>query len=348
MGRSVQREYDEEYGGSRSGGNDDGSKLHEVLHTKVPRWAMYLLGAALLAPPVWSSWYVVGKSDQAVVTQLGQYSRTENPGLHGKLPWPFEKVDKVNVQEARRLEFGFTTVEKGVYEDQPQESTMLTGDENIASVDGVLQYQVVDPARYIFRAAEPEVLLRDIGGAALRQVVGDSSIDAVLTTGKNQIQEQVKDKIQGMANEYDLGIKVVSFQLQDVTPPKEVAPAFLAVQQAKEQRQTIVNDAEGYRNSVLGPARGKAQQTLNEAGAYAARVVGAAEGETQRFLKTLEQYQKAPEVTADRLTIETLERTYGRMKVVVDGTGDGGSGLIKLLNLSGSGHEGVQEGGARK
>lgn len=341
----VRREYDDD---PSYGSNDNGNGIQEVLNRKVPRWGMVLLGAALLATPVISSWYVVGKSHQAVVTRVGAYSRTEGPGLHRKLPWPFEKVDKVNVQEARRLEFGFTTVEKGVYEDQPQESTMLTGDENIASVDGVLQYQVVDPAKYLFRAVEPEVLLKDIGGAALRQVVGDSSIDAVLTTGKNQIQEQVQEKIQGMANEYDLGIKVVSFQLQDVTPPKEVAPAFLAVQQAKEQRQTIVNEAEGYRNSVLGPARGKAQQTLNEAGAYAARVVGAAEGETQRFLKTLEQYQKAPEITADRLTIETLERTYGRMKVIVDGTGDEQSGLIKLLNVSGANQSAVPEGGARK
>lgn len=287
------------------------------------------------------SFYVVGKTEQAVVTRNGTYLETTDAGLHGKMPF-IDDVEKVVVTEVQRLELGFRTLEEGddgaaKYETKADEATMLTGDENLVMVNWTVQYQVVDPRKWLYASPNPVGLLRDSAEAAMRQTVGDNSIDMVLTEGKSQVQEASKRTLQQIVDKYDMGVRIIGTPLQDVTPPAgDVSSAFSDVQSAKEDKEKIINEALAYANEKLPAARGLASQITEDAKGYAATRVNVVTGEANRFDKILEQYRRAPDVTRQRLYIETIEQVYpGLDKILIEG----GKGVLPLLDLNKEGSQ---------
>ena len=316
------------------GGEDDFERdyeVKEVLNTNVSNWIVGGVTGGLAALLIGlTTWYNVNPSEEGVVTRFGAYHRTEKSGFHGKLPWPIEKVDTLQVSKVHRIELGFRTVGDGKYEDVISESQMLTGDENIVRLDAVVQYQITDAAKYSFNVRDPEGTIKDASEAALRQVVGDSSFDAAVTTGKLAIQDAVQSRLQDIIDTYDMGVKILPVQLQDVLPPEEVVSAFQEVVNAIEGKHQRISEAEGYQKDIVPRARGKAQQTLNEADAYYANEVGRVKGEVAQFLGALKEYTAAPESTEVRMRIEMQESVYSRAEKVIDGT-EGGP--LKFLDL---------------
>jgi len=302
-----------------------------------PSVVIYLiLGAWILS----SSFYVVQADEQGVVKRFGKYRRTDKPGVHFKLPWPIEEVQKPKVTEVKRIEIGFRTIDPGPparYREVPEESLMLTGDLNIVSSEFIVQYRIKNAEEYLFNAKDVEIVLRDAAEAAKRQVVGDKEIDYALTVGKAEIQEEVRNLLQDIMDSYRVGIYIVAVQLQDVQPPKPVIGAFKDVASAKEDKDKFINQAEAYRNQIIPRAQGEAQKLLNEARAYKTEKINRAEGEADRFLKVLEESKKAEDVTRKRLYLETMESVLSGMdKFIIDSKN---SSSLNILELRGKNSE---------
>ena len=278
--------------------------------------------------------YQVGPDEKGVVLRYGRLSAITDSGLNYHLPFPFETVFKPKVTEVKRLEIGFRTIDPGPparYADRPQESLMLTGDENIVDVDVIVQYVIADAAKYLFNVRDPDGTVRNATEAAIREVVGGKIIDEVLTTGKPQIQADTMVLIQKILNRYESGIRIMAVQLQDVNPPTEVRDAFIDVASAREDKNRIINEAQGYRNAIIPEARGKVSQILNEAEAYRAEKTRRATGDADRFKQILSEYQKAKEVTRKRLYLETMEEILpGIQKFILD---QQKSGVLPILPL---------------
>jgi membrane protease subunit HflK len=302
-----------------------------------PSIIIYLiLGAWILS----SSFYIVEADEQGVVKRFGKYSRTDKPGIHFKLPWPIEEIQKPKVTQVKRIEIGFRTIDPGPparYTEVPEESLMLTGDLNIVSSEFIVQYRIKNAEEYLFNAKDVEIVLRDAAEAAKRQVVGDKEIDYALTVGKAEIQEEVRNLLQEIMDSYRVGIYIVAVQLQDVQPPKPVIGAFKDVASAKEDKDKFINQAEAYRNQIIPRAQGEAQKLLNEARAYKTEKVNRAEGEADRFLKVLEESKKAEDVTRKRLYLETMESVLSGMdKFIIDSKN---SSSLNILELRGKNSE---------
>ena len=201
--------------------------------------------------------YIVGPDEVGVVRTFGKYTRVVQSGLNWKFPAPIEVVNTPKVTEVKRIEIGFRTLKNGQYRQVEKESLMLTGDENIVDAEMIVQYKIKDPVAYLFRIVGPELTVREAAEASLRTVVGRNKIDETLTTGKFTIQEETKNQLQSILDNYNSGIHVVAVQLQDVSPPKEVIGAFKDVASAKEDKNRMINQAEGYRNDVIPKARGE-------------------------------------------------------------------------------------------
>lgn len=295
-----------------------------------------IIGAWILS----SSFYVVEADEQGVVKRFGKYSRTDSPGIHYKFPWPIEEVQKPKVTEVKRIEIGFRTIDAGPpasYREVPEESLMLTGDLNIVSSEFIVQYRIKNAEEYLFNAKDVEIVLRDAAEAAKRQVVGDKEIDYVLTVGKAEIQEEVRNLLQEIMDSYGAGIYVVAVQLQDVQPPKPVIGAFKDVASAKEDKDKFINQAEAYGNQIFPRAQGEAQKLLNEAKAYNAEKINRAQGEADRFIKILEETKKSEDVTRKRLYLETMESVLSRMdKFIIDSKN---SSSLNILELQGKSSE---------
>jgi len=247
-------------------------------------------------------------------------------------------VDLVNVEEVRRLELGFRTVRAGgsansaQYKKVPSEALMLTGDENIVSVDLVVQYKIKDAGHFLFRVADPERAVSHAAEASIRQVVGSRPIDQTLTTGKAMIEAATKELLQKVLDSYEAGVHVSEIKLQDVTPPQQVDAAFKDVQSAKEEKEKKVNIALGYQNEIIPKARGEAAQAFQEAEAYKQKRIKEAEGDASRFTQMLNQYRLAKDVTRTRMYLETMEEILpGLDKYIVDGKDAGG--LVNVLSL---------------
>lgn len=283
----------------------------------VPFWA--LLAVAVVA---WlgAGTYQVGPGESGVVRRFGMVTEVTGPGLHWHLPWPVEQVDRVNVQSARRVEVGFRTVRVGPpaeYKAVPEESSMLTGDENIVHVEVSVQYQISDPRQYLFNVRDPEQQVRAALEASLRAVVGRQHIDQVLTTGKAEVQTETLRLLQGLLDRYESGIRAITVQLQDVSPPKQAADAFKSVASAREEKQRLINDAETYRNDVIPKARGEAEKALREAEGFKAEQLSKAKGDAARFLSILKEYQAAKEINRTRMYLETMEQVLPGMEIYV-------------------------------
>jgi membrane protease subunit HflK len=281
-----------------------------------------------------SCFYIVDADEQGVVKRFGKYNRTEKPGIHFKLPWPIESVQKPKVTQVKRIEIGFRTIDPGPpasYREVPEESLMLTGDLNIVSSEFIVQYRIKDAEEYLFNVKDVETVLRDAAEAAKRQVIGDKEIDYVLTVGKAEIQEEVRGLLQEIMDSYKAGIHIVAVQLQDVEPPKPVIGAFKDVASAKEDRDKFINQAEAYRNEVVPRAQGEAQKLLNEAEAYKAEKINRAKGEADRFIKILEEAKKAEDVTRKRLYLETMESVLSGMdKFIIDSKNSSSLNILEL------------------
>jgi len=261
--------------------------------------------------------YTVGPDEQGVVRRFGKMVRIVSPGINFHIPYPFEKVDTPKVTEVKRIEIGFRTIDQGPparYRQIMDESLMLTGDENIVDCDLIVQYKIKDASNFLFNVKEIEKTVRNASEAALRQIIGKHKIDEALTTGKYEIQEETKVLLQDVLDIYESGLLVVNVQLQDVHPPEEVVDAFKDVASAKEDKNKLINEAEGYRNNVIPKSRGEAEQIIRNAEAYKEERIKRAQGDAQKFMEILQEYQSAKDVTEKRLYIETMEKILPEME----------------------------------
>lgn len=279
----------------------------------------------------------VGPEEEGVVLFFGKYTRTVQPGLNFIVPFGVEKMYKIPVQRQLKQEFGFRTEAAGTrttYSNRSfsDESLMLTGDLNLADVEWVVQYRISNSYQYLFRVRNAEKTLRDMSEAAVRKTVGDRTVNEVLTVGRQEVASNVEVLLQQMCNEYENGIRIDQVVLQDVNPPESVKPSFNAVNQAQQERETLINRAESEYNQVIPRARGEAAETIQLAEAFSLNRVNRATGEADRFTSVYEAYIKAPEVTKKRLYLETMERVLPKLdnKIILD---ERGNNILPLLNL---------------
>jgi membrane protease subunit HflK len=291
-----------------------------------------LLGAAL-ALWLFTGTYMVGPDEIGVVRTFGKYTRVAQSGLNYHFPYPIEQVNTPAVTEVKRIEIGFRTLRNGQYRSVEKESLMLTGDENIVDAEMIVQYKIKDPVKYLFKIMEPELTVREAAEASLRTVVGRNKIDETLTTGKFKIQEETKIQLQLILDKYDSGIHVVAVQLQDVSPPKEVIGAFKDVASAKEDKNRMVNQAEGYRNNVIPKARGEAEAMIRDAEGFKQARIKRSEGDAAKFTTILKEYRKAKSITQKRLYLETMERVLPNIEKIIIPDKNSGN-MLNLLNLN--------------
>ncbi len=270
--------------------------------------------------------FIVAPDERGVVLRFGKVVREAESGPHYRLPWPFESVLRPSVTAIRKEEVGFRTVTQGPparYQEVPVEALMLTGDENIVSCEFIVQYKVRADSSgttdFLFNVREPETALKAAAEAAMREVLGRTDIDQVLTEGKEQVQQDTQKVLQKILDLYDLGIEVVTVKLQDVAPPNQVNDAFKDVISAQQDKERLINEATGYANDVVPRARGEAAQLINEAEGYQAAKTRDATGVAERFVALQQEYAKAKQVTRRRLYLETMEVVLpGMNKIILD------------------------------
>ena len=279
--------------------------------------AVAMVAGAAVGLWVLSGVYIVQPDEQAVVTRFGAYVRTEGPGLKVRLPSPMENVEKVSVTSLKRMAIG-----GGATESLPQESLMLTGDENIVDMNFTVLWRVNDADDFLFRVSDPETTVKMVAESAMREVVGRSTFDAVSARERDRIQQQAAALMQRMVDQYAVGVEVVDVQIRRADPPREVIDAYRDLARAGQNAEAAVNEANTYRNRVVNEAVGTAAAMRQQAEGYRERIVREAEGEAARFDQVYAQYRQAPGVTRERLYIETMERVLRHSnKVVVDGQG---------------------------
>ena len=279
--------------------------------------------------------YQVNPEQQAVVQRFGEYVRTEGPGLRFKLPDPIETVSLPAVQRVNRIDIGFTQ-QPGRIVDNPDESIMLTGDENLIDIDFTVLWRISNARDYLFNIRDPEETVEVAAESAMREIIGRTDIQPALTEARDLIQAQTRTNLQQIIDGYQAGIEITEVQLQRVDPPAPVVDAFNDVQRARQDQQRLRNQAEAYRNDIIPRARGEAERLIQEASAYREQIVAQAVGEADRFLNVLRSFELSPEVTTQRFYIETLEEVLRETnKVIIDGdVGGGGGGVVPYLPLN--------------
>ena len=303
---------------------------------KIPVLGIFPMIAIGLVLWLLTGTYIVGPDEVGVVQTFGKHSRISQSGLNYHLPYPIETVQTPKVTEVKRVEIGFRTTGKNQFRTIGKESLMLTGDENIVDAELIVQYKIKDPVAYTFNFVKPEQTVREAAEATLRTIIGRHKIDEALTAGKFMIQEESKFLLQSILDKYETGIFVVAVQLQDVSPPKQVIAAFKDVASAKEDKNRMINQAEGYRNNVIPKARGEAQAMIREAEGFRVARIARAEGDVAKFNAMLVEYKKGKDVTRKRMYLETMEEILPNIEkyIVPDGNG---SNLLNLLNLNAQG-----------
>jgi membrane protease subunit HflK len=296
----------------------------------------YIILGLVLVIILWTSFVQVRPEEVGVITRFGKYVRKIEPGLHLKLPI-IERVYKVAVERQQKEEFGFRTVSAAIQSDYTKvgtnaESLMLTGDLNLADVEWVVQYRIEDPYSFLFKVREPVNSLRDISEASMRLIIGNRTVNEVLTIGRTEIANSVHEEIQKLCSEYSLGVTIEQVVLQDVNPPDPVKDAFNAVNQAQQEKETLINQARSEYNKVIPWASGQAEETIQKAEGYATERVNRALGEAARFNALYNEYVKAPEVTKRRLYLETMRNVIPKFgnKIITDETGNN---VIPLLQM---------------
>jgi len=339
-------------------GNRSGRDLARDMRRFAPQIVITLVALACVVA-AYSMFYRVEATEKGVVLRFGAYKETVDPGLRFKLPWPIDRVYLVPVREIQSLEFGFDTAKAGrrtVYAKRSAAnldvSEMLTGDLNLANVEWIIQYRISDPKEYLFSIGTTESLgsrahpagksydvnlavpdtIHDVSESVMRKLVGDASIDAVLTISREQITGDAKKEIQQELDSFGAGVDIVTVKLQSTSPPEDVRDAFQEVNRARQKKEKIVNEAEGERNRQIPAARGKRDQLISEAEGYKERILQEKTGEVAAFQAQFAEYEKAAEVTRVRLYLETLEEVLGnvRSKTIID---ESVGGVLPLLNL---------------
>jgi membrane protease subunit HflK len=311
----------------------------------MPQLSGTLVRGVLLAIVVlillFTSYYQIEPDQVGVVQRFGKYVRTTYPGPHLKWPFGVEWVTKVPVQRTLKLEMGFRTTQAGIRTEfapasaeTTAESLMLTGDLNVAVVEWVVQYKIKDAQKYLFNVRDVDGTFRDMAEATMRQVVGDHSVDEVLTIGREQIARQAQEQLNTLCGAYHIGIEVQQLVLQDVNPPDPVKPAFNEVNQAIQEKERAINDAWADYNNAVPRAKGEAEQAVRAAEGYSLERVNNAQGDAKRFEAAYEEYKKAPAVTRKRLYLETMATLLPKLgrKVLVD---EKARGVLPLLQLGG-------------
>ena len=302
--------------------------------------AVGLVGALLLFF-LWSTWFTVQPEETGVIQRFGAVHRTVGPGLHFKLPDGIERVRLVPTARVLKEEFGFATAATAAggrtqYAADKQSfkevSLMLTGDLNVIDVQWIVQYRIEDPVRYLFRVRESRQTIRDVAEAVMRRVVGNRLGSDVLTVGRVAVSTEVKLEMQKILSAYETGVRLVTVELQDVTPPDTVKPAFNEVNEARQDRERTINQAQEQSNREIPKARGEATRTVTEAEGYAVERVNRANGEATRFTAILAQYQRAPEVTRRRLYLESMADILPQAKALYIVDSDQ-KALLPLLRL---------------
>ena len=296
--------------------------------------------AALVVLFLFTGFYQVAADEVAVVQRFGRYVRTAGPGPHFRVPFGIERITRVPDKRQLKMEFGFETVGAGQHsefrttEESKKESLMLTGDLNVAVVEWIVQYRIKDPYKYLFHLRSVTDTFRDMTESTMREVVGDHSVDEVLTIGREAIALQAREELQKLCDLYGNGIEIQQLVLQDVNPPDEVKPAFNEVNQAIQEKERAINEALADYNSAVPQAKGQAEQQVRAAEGYSLERVNVAEGDGKRFEAIYEEYRKAPQVTRRRLYLETLSRVLERSgsKIIVD---QQAKGILPLLQLDG-------------
>jgi membrane protease subunit HflK len=283
--------------------------------------------------------YKISPEEVGVIQKFGKYVRITMPGLHVKLPLGIEKVTKVKIERIFKEEFGMRTVRAGVktkYSSRGylEESLMLTGDLNISDVRWIVQFKIKDPFMLLFNTRSPIDNVRDMSEVVMRRLVGDYRVDEVLTMKREEINILAQEEMQKILDKYETGIKVVTVKLLDVNPPEEVKSAFNEVNEAKQERERMINQAWEAYNKVIPRAKGEAEKTIREAEGYNLDKINRAKGEAKRFLSVLKEYKKAPEVTRKRLYLEILMEVLqkAKEKYIIDPKQ---SSILPLLNLGG-------------
>lgn len=303
-----------------------------------------VLGVLIIIFALQSTIYSIGPDEVGVVQRFGKFVRTTEPGLHVKLPFGIEKVTPIKVKKIFKEEFGFRTARPGVksiYATRkfPEESLMLTGDLNILDVRWIVQYKVNDPVALMFKTRNPVNNVRAMSEVVMRRLVGDYTVDEVLTTKRQEIALLAQEELQALMDKYNTGIKIITVKLLDVNPPDVVKPAFNEVNEAKQEREKMINQAWEAYNKAIPRAKGEAQRTIRQAEGYQLDKVNRAKGEADRFLVTWEEYKKAPKITKKRMYLETMSNVLPKTKTkyVIDPQQ---TSILPLLKL---GQEGGKE-----
>ena len=296
-----------------------------------------LVGIAIIALWAFSGFYRVQSDEQGVVLRFGEWVKTTPPGLHYHLPTPIETVVRPKVTRINRIEIGLRTFGEGgrsqPARDIPEESLMLTGDENIVDIDLTVFWLIKDAGKFLFNIRNPEATVKLSAESAVREVIGQTKIQSALTEGRNQIEQSTFARLQKLLDEYGAGIQVTRVQLLKVDPPAPVIDAFIDVQRARADLERLRNEAEAYRNDILPRARGEAEKLVQAAFAYKEEIVNRAEGEAKRFTEIYESYKVSKEVTTQRMYLETLEHVLkGMNKIIIDSSGTG-TGVVPYLPL---------------
>ena len=293
---------------------------------------IFLVIAALL-----TSYYTVGAESEGVVLRFGKFFNTVEPGLHFKLPFGIDAVTVLPTRRQLKLEFGFSTAgytnPLQVGEDPEEEKSMVTGDLNAALVEWVVQYRIEDPRQYLFDVRNPEGTLRDLSEAAMREVIGDRTVDELITIGRQDFEIEALARMQDLSKRYHLGIRVDQVQLKNVNPPTQVQASFNEVNKAQQDRENAINIANGEYNKVIPKAKGEADQTIRAAEGYRFKRVNEAEGDAAAFTAVLHEYVKSPEITRTRLYLETISEILPQtgQKIIVD---ESMRQLLPILPLS--------------
>ena len=297
----------------------------EVNPKKLGRIALIVLAAVVALSLLFTCFYTVDDKQQAVVTTFGKVTDITDAGLHFKLPFGIQQVQKVDVNVYQKIELGYSTEDDGDYVTKTGESTMITGDYNIVNVDFFVEYKISNPERYLYASNDPESILRNLIQSQVRNVVGSTSVDAVLTDGKENIQMQVKELVSQILEEYDIGLTLVDVRIQDSEPPThDVNEAFKAVETAKQTAEAVVNDAKAYQNAKLPDAKAQADKLLQNAEYLRQKRINEATQQVAMFEAMYTEYKQNPEITRSRMYFEAISQILPGVKLYIN-TGDSNS-----------------------
>ena len=310
--------------------NDPGQKKNKPSFKKLGTTIMIVLLAMVIAGGAMSCFYTVDDKQQAVVTTFGKVTDITDAGVHFKMPFGIQSVQKVDVNVYQKIELGYSSANGNK---NTSESTMITGDYNIVNVDFFVEYRISDPVQYLYSSNDPELILKNLIQSQIRNVVGSSTVDAVLTDGKENIQMQVKDLVTQILSEYDIGLTLVDVRIQDAeAPTQEVIEAFKAVETAKQRAEAVINDAKAYQNAQLPQAEAQADQAIQNAEYLKQKRINEAIQQVAMFTAMYEEYARNPEITKSRMYYEAIQEILPGVKLYIN-TASGGDDVQMLLPL---------------